>query len=49
MRESSMPDDDEALLQSFENARNCKALVSGTMLKANADEFPKNLGDHEWK
>ena len=43
MRESFMPDVDEALLQNFKKARNCDAFVSGPMLKAKADDFAKNL------
>ena len=49
MRESSLPDTYEALLQSFISARNCCAVVSGLMFKAKADDFAKNLGYNEWK
>ena len=38
MRESSMPDVDEALLQTFKTARNCNVVhVSKPMHKAKAD------------
>ena len=43
MRESFMPDVDEALFQNFKKARNCNAFVSGPTLKGKADEFAKNL------
>ena len=47
MRESSMPDVDEALLQSLKKAHNCNAFVTGPMLKAKADDFAKI--NNEWK